>query len=412
MLTVIAASSFVVCFGTVGFGQVIGLVQSPLVSHPVTHPLTDRTPYSWRQGSGVWGENFADQILRLRGYDEVYEIKTRSNQGIDRVAVKRDPAGRINDVRFVEVKTNRQGSLRLSNTKRSGQQLSRDWTAARMKAMRRSNDPRVKDLAREIHRFAKNPGKSLESLGEAWHIQTHMGQFTRYAADGTTELSSGSVERLLGQLQRRAPSSETRVWAGRSLANWDQIRATEMPEWLEGSGRETRNATILKTGGRASAALEGTLVAQGRRAVMKRALARIAGPLAALIALALDVKEMVDTERAYRSGAISLRQRNIREISISGGVAGAWTGVWAGGIAGMWIGSFGGPVAWVTVPVGGFVGATIGGIGGYIGGAAVAGYAATAWYDSIDSRIRERFEAELLSMPFPSQSGGPAVPKD
>ena len=146
-------------------------------------------------------------------------------------------------------------------------------------------------------------------------------------------------------------------------------------------------------------AIERSLAAQGRKVFVKRVLARTAGPLAALIALALDVKEAVDTERAYRSGAISVRERNIRQVTIGGGVAGAWTGVWAGGIAGAWIGGFGGPFAEITIPVGCFVGATIGGIVGYIGGSAVAGYAATAWYDSIDGKIRERLEIELLAMP-------------
>ena len=164
LFTVVATSSLVVCFGTAGFGQVVGLVQSPLVRHPVMHPLADRTPYSWRQGGGVWGENFTDQILRLRGYNEVYEIKTGSNQGIDRVAGKRDPAGRINDVRFVEVKTNRADTLKLNETKHSGRQLSRDWTAARLRAMRRSNDAQVNDLAREIRQLSKTSGRSLELL--------------------------------------------------------------------------------------------------------------------------------------------------------------------------------------------------------------------------------------------------------
>jgi hypothetical protein len=403
---VVAASSVVFGFSTGAFGQMVGLVESQLVRHPVTHPVSVRTPYSWNQGTGAWGENFADQILRLRGYNEVYEIKTGSNQGIDRVAVKRDPGGRISDVRFVEVKANRADRLKLGETKRSGRQLSRKWTADRLNAMRRSTDPRVRDLAREIRQYSKSSGKSLESLGEAWHIQTHTGKLTRYAADGTTELSSVSVERLLKQVERRASSAEYRSWAAGSLAEWDQIRATSMSNWLGRSAAQTEREAVLATAGRTGAAIERTVVAQGRKVLVKRLLVRAAGPIAALIALALDVKQMVDIERQFRSGAISLRQRNIRQITIGGGVAGAWTGGWAGGITGAWIGGFGGPFAEITVPVGIFVGATIGGIGGYIGGTAVAGYAATSWYSSIDSKIRERLEVDLVSMPFPSRNGG------
>jgi hypothetical protein len=179
-----------------------------------------------------------------------------------------------------------------------------------------------------------------------------------------------------------------------------------MSKWLGTAGPKTSSAAILKTGGRASVAIERSIAAQGSRALTKRVLASAAGPILALIALAMDAKDVIDTEKAYRSGAISVRERNIRQVTIGGGVAGAWTGGWAGGITGAWIGSFGGPSAEITVPVGFFVGATIGGVGGYISGAAVAGYAATAWYDSIDSKIRERLEAEFVSMPFSSQFGG------
>lgn len=386
---------------TLGDVRTLGLVPSSLVDHPVNLPTGSRTASVWRQKVGAWAENVADQTLRLRGFQEVYEIKTAGNHGIDRVALRRGPDGVIRDVRLVEVKASRGRKPTLKQTQYGGRQMSRKWLAQNLRAMRNSGDASLKKLALEISRFRKASGVNVEALGEVMHFDTRNGRLTGYFADGRAVRYSQSINGLLQDIQTKGRSSATRRWATRSLAAWDQIRHTGMASWLGKSTADQSRTALLASRGRTGATVRQSILRQSRGAATRQVLGRAAGPLATVIALALDVKEMADTERAYKGGAISLRERNIRQITKLGGMSGAFAGAWAGAAMGTWIGAFGGPFAEITMPAGALIGMTIGGIGGYIGGSAVAGYAATSWYDAIDASVRHGFERDWIARPIP-----------
>ncbi len=389
------------CTTSVATAGSFGLVSSNLVDHPVTLPTNMRSASKWTGRTGAWGENFAEQSLRLRGFQEIHEFKSGSNGGIDRVAVKLGADGAIEDVLLLEVKTSRGGTLKLGQTKYGGRQMSRKWLAKNLLNMRRNSNSAMRTLALEISRFRKASGRSIESLGEVMHVNSRSGSVTGYMADGKTVKYSESVERLFKDIQKRASSKATRHWATRSLGAWDQIRSSRMSSWLGNTSAQQTNSSILATSGSLQNGLRRGLLNQSRRVAITKVLVRAAGPIAVFIALAIDAKEIADVELAYRSGKISLSQRNIAHASAVGGLTGFIAGGMAGGATGAWVGAFGGPFAEITVPAGAFIGATIGGVGGYVAGSAVAGYVATAWYDSIDSKLRDRFEREWMSLPAP-----------
>lgn len=373
--SLIAVAILLFALRPIALAAPVGLV-SPPVDHPVLDPVGVK-PSNWRPNLGAWGEGLADQTLRLRGY----EVHSIGNRGIDRIAVKRAADGSLKEVRIVEVKTNDSAKPQLGKTKYNGRQMSRKWLAENLKKMRRSNDPRIKKLASEISRFSKASGRSLTSLGEVWHINPQTGKVTLYTADAKTVKALFSMERLLTNIQRKARSQSVRDWATLHLAKLDQIKAARM---AESSGQLS--------------------VSSASRRAAKRVLARLAGPIALIAAVAIDVKQIADVEMAYRHGQISIRHRNMSHLRAAGGIAGAFAGFKIGAVAGVWAGAFGGPFAEITIPAGGIVGAAIGGVGGYFAGSAVAGYAATQWYGSIDSSVRERFEIEWVSRPVPGDS--------
>ena len=174
-----------------------------------------------------------------------------------------------------------------------------------------------------------------------------------------------------------------------------------MSSWLGNTSAQQTKSSILATSGSLQNGLRRGLLNQSRQVAITKVLVRAPGPIAVFVALAVDAKEIADVELAYRSGKISLSQRNIAHASAVGGLTGFIAGGMAGGATGAWVGAFGGPFAEITVPAGAIIGATIGGVGGYVAGSAVAGYVATAWYDSIDSKLRDRFEREWMSLPAP-----------
>lgn len=390
-------------FGTASVATAgsFGLVSSNLVDHPVTLPTNMRSASMWRGRTGAWGESFAEQTLRLRGFQEIHEFKSGSNGGIDRVAVKRGADGSLKDVKFLEVKTSRGSTPQLGLTRYGGRQMSRQWLAENMLNMRRNGDSSMKKLALDISRFRKGSGRSIESLGEVMHVNTRSGSVTRYMADGKTVKYSESIERLLKNLQKSASSKVARHWATRHLSVLDQMRTIQMLPWLGNTFAQQTKSSILATSGIPQNGLRRGLLNQTRRIAMTKILVRAAGPIAVFVAVSIDAKEIADVELAYRSGKISLSQRNIVHASTVGGLTGFIAGGMAGGATGAWVGAFGGPFAEITVPAGAFIGATIGSVGGYVAGSAVAGFVATAWYDSIDSKLRDRFEREWLSLRVP-----------
>jgi hypothetical protein len=380
--------------------QIATMQASPFFEHPVTHPVETRTAAKWRNGVGGWGENLADKTLRMRGFNEIREIKHGSNNGVDRIAVKRGPDGAIRDVRFVEVKTTRSSKPKLGKTQYGGKQMSPLWLSKNFRLMRKSPDPEVKKLALEISRYRKAKALPISSMGEVMHVNARTGVLTGYASDGRTVKYSQSIERLLKNIQSRAGSASSRNWASRSLAEWDRIRATNMSQYLGKTSIQQSKLAILahqQRGGPQSKSISRSAILRTENSRHASTLIkRSAGRAAVLLAFATDAKELFDVEYAYRKGTISIRQRNTQLASTVGGMGGAFVGATGGAISGTWVGAFGGPFAWATVPVGGFVGGAIGGVGGYFGGSIVASYGANQWYDSIDASVREKFELSLL----------------
>ena len=274
--------------------------------------------------------------------------------------------------------------------------MSRKWLASNISMMRNSGDPALKKLAREFSVFRKASGRTIESFGELIHVNTRTGMLTGYSADGRSIRYSESLGRLLKNLQLKARNPHVHIWATRTLSQWDSIRSTSMSTWLGKNVSQQSTKSILASSAQGFAVKRIAVLRQSRVALVTKVMLRSAGRIAFVVALAMDAKELFDTEYSYRTGAISARQRNMQLASKAGGIGGAAAGAWAGGVTGAWLGGFGGPVAWLTVPAGGIVGAAIGGVSGYIGGSAVAGYGATAWYNSIDVAVRNKVELAWL----------------
>jgi len=400
VLLILLFSAFVATSPATLLAQGRVFESGPLVDHPVSHPIASRSSGTWRTSVGAWGENFSDQVLRLRAFNEIHEVKYGANNGIDRIAVKRSPTGQIKDVRFVEVKTTRSSRPKLGNTQYGGRQMSRRWLAANLRIMRNSGDPSLRSLALDISRFRKAADVSIESMGEVMHVNSRTGRLTGYAADGRTMRYGQSIERHLKNIQTKAGSTIARNWATRGLAEFDQIRAKGMTDYLGKTAAQQSRRSIVSTSSKnigAARSARSAVLRQSRSKVATTILKRSAGRVAVFIAVAMDAKEIFDVEYAYRNGTISVRQRNIQLASTVGGMGGAFAGASGGMVAGAWVGTIGGPFAWVTVPVGGFLGGVIGGIGGYFGGSALANYGATAWYESIDGSVREEFEIRWLN---------------
>lgn len=360
------------------------VIPSP-VDHPVFSPATQRTPYSWRKHTGGWGETFVDETLRLRGYNEVLEIKGPGDQGIDRLALKYGPGGKLSDVKIVEVKTHRGTRARLSSTRR-GRQLSRTWLAEKFKMMRVSGDPRLRQLAREVSQFRRERGLTIERLGELHDVNTRTGRYVRREPLTGRELSSDSIDRFFSRMQNGRVSSASMRWLAATEADWDQIRSTSESLWtgrsgiaraqLLGSATDTSVATALRP-------------AAGRSL---RRFARVAGPFGAAAAVAMDAHEVYSQVAAYRRGEISRRAVLIVAARSSSGVAGAT----AGATVGAWVGAYGGPVAWVTVPAGAAVGAVVGHFAGSMAARAVA----ETWYSGIDEKVKQATDAWLVRTPY------------
>lgn len=379
---------------------------SPLFEHPVTHPAETRTAVKWRNSVGAWGENLAGKTLQMRGFNEIHEVRHGSNNGIDRIAIKRGPDGAIKDVRFVEVKTTRSSKPKLGTTQYGGKQMSRQWLSKNLRLMRNSPDRSLKQLALEISRYRKANAVQVDSMGEVMHVNTKTGKLTGYASDGRTVKYSQSIDKLLGGIQSKAGSANSRQWATKTLAEWDRIKATDMSDYLGKTSTQQSKLAILSNQSRGvnpQAVARKAILQTEKSRLVTTFIKRSAGRVAVFVSLAMDAKELFDVEYAYRKGTISVRQRNIQLASTMGGMGGAFVGAAGGAATGAWVGTLGGPLAWLTVPVGGVVGGAVGGIGGYFGGSTVASYGANQWYDSIDLSVRDKFELGILNADGVSQ---------
>jgi hypothetical protein len=368
-------------------GQVIGQVDMPVGTGLVDHPVLSntRTTGAWTRGTGAWGESMARENMRLRGYNEIHAPKLRGDQGIDLIAIRRNAQGAIEDVRIIEVKTHRGSNFAHMSETKHGKQMSRNWLAEKFKQMRASSDPAQGKLAKEIAEFRRSRGLSPEKLGEIHDINTRTGNYALRDPVSGQVRSQQRVDRLLRQLQDRG-SPQTRRWATRQLAKWDQIQSTNMTGLVK-AGPVKRTPIRPKP-------------RVGRRIV------RVAGPVGAAVALAVDGHELYGIWSAYASGDTSLEQLNRTLSRVGGGMAGAGAGAMTGAYVGGKVGALGGPFAWITVPAGALIGGGVGGTVGYFAGSEIGSVAADAWYRQLDDSVKDQLDLWIISMPLE------AVPQD
>jgi len=361
------------------------------VDHPLVATQPVRTQALWRKGVEGFGESFVSRSLERRGYD-IRNPKIAGNRGIDLVAIKRNSGGAIIDVRLVEVKTHYGiGTPRLGETKH-GLQTSRTWFADRLKKLRSSGEE-GKKLALEIARFQKSKAVPIEQLGEVHDINLREMKYTiRNSVTLAERAGPLSIPRELNEIATRFP--ECRPWALEHVAQFDQIRQARMGTWLTGgpSSRAFEEVTATRLLSiEEKQALRGT----------GKALARAAGRVALVLAIAIDAHEIYGHIRDYNSGSISRAELVVALARSGGGIVGSWAGATGGAAAGAWVGAFGGPFAWATVPVCGIIGAVTGGVVGYVGGSYIGDAAAQAWYRSLDHTIKERIDQWLKLAPTP-----------
>ena len=353
------------------YAVITALIASP-VDHPiVSRPGISRTSYIWRNSVGAWGESFAEEHLKLRGYKDVREIKLHGGQGIDRVAFRRDSLGRVTGMKIVEVKTTTQAGAdaKLGKTK-IGRQLSERWTANHVTAMRRSSDPGTRSLAKEILVFRKSSGVSLRNMSEVYHINVAEDRFRRLDYKARFVLSEERLGRTLTNISKRAESVLVRRWAVRNLTKYADIRADAL--------RATTGYLPVQ-----AASLSAS------RLAMAKVLGRAAGPAAAISIGGWEVGKNI---YLYSRGDVTRRQFY---TSTSQGLAGGGAAL-AGGYIGGQLGTLGGPFAWLTIPAGAILGAGV----GYWAGSSAAGYASNAWFDSLDETLKEKVMVEILKSGF------------
>ena len=356
------------------------------VCRPVEHPLIEtipvRTAAHWRKGVEGFGEELIRNTMQLRGY-EMQNIKLPGNHGIDLFAVKRNLAGKIYDARIIEAKTHYgKGMPHLGQTI-SGKQMSPKWLADKLRALGRAGQDGRK-LAYDILRFRKERAIPVQQLGQVHDINLRSGKYTIRDPITLNELSGPmSIERLLNNVASHSEKSATRSWSLRHLAKFDKIQQSRMQSWLAGTPRSRALGQVSQT--KLLVIAEG----QAQRGAI-RVLARTAGRVAFVVAIAMDAAEIYGHVRDYKHGSISQREFAIALARSGGGIAGAWGGAVAGFWAGGALGAWGGPLAWLTVPLGTFIGSAIGGICGYYGGSYVGDTTAKAFYGSLDTKVQNQ----------------------
>lgn len=369
------------------------------IPHPVALPLEGRSPSVWRHTLGDHGEYLVKQSLRSQGY-ELLDPKSGGNRGIDWIAVRRNGAGELIDAKFIEVKTHYGSGPRLGRT-RSGQQMSRQWLAEHFRDMRRSPDPNVRHLTREIAQLRKARGVPIESFGELHDVNYALQRYSVQRTLTGTTLSTEPLDKVFARIRQQSPDRAVRRFARNHRRKLSQISATSMSGWLS-----QRNVTLRfpsRSARALAAAAKSAAASQATRRII-----RLAGPVGAALAIAIDVSDAYRQFAGYRAGHVNFREFTVGLSSTVGGVAGAWAGAWGGVAFGTWVGSFGGPLAWITVPGGAIIGGVVGGIGGYVGGSAGGAVLAERWFQKIDDRVKSRVDLWILSSGVPAELLSPS----
>ena len=178
------------------------------------------------------------------------------------------------------------------------------------------------------------------------------------------------LEKVVSKHVRRCWSRASKHPGRRaSVSGSAKVRATASPVPKRPRVKGTASATAGRVRPRVSSAADDALGVLGRAGRMAkqlgRALERVAGPVGVAVEIGTGGLEVYNTEKVYREGRITHKQRLQRHAQTAGraagGAAGAWAGAKAGGVTGAAIGSFFGPIG---TAIGGGVGAIVGGIGG------------------------------------------------
>ena len=210
------------CFACAAAPLAPAHAQALLVPHPGLDPIPDEL---WTKQLGEFGESFVEEGLRARGY--TVSNGNVGNTGIDRIAVKRGPDGRLIDVRIIEVKTRQTGTdFPLDTTKTHGKQLSDEWITHNLERIAADHpDAATRRLAKEILRerklrpwIVRRELHGISVQGNKYLIQNvdDLGRVT-----GT--IAEGRVTDQLSKLASRGTTAETRAAAVRHLAKYDQL---------------------------------------------------------------------------------------------------------------------------------------------------------------------------------------------
>ena len=118
-------------------------------------------------------------------------------------------------------------------------------------------------------------------------------------------------------------------------------------------------------------------------------------------AAAMEAADFVSIWRDYRRGDISYNDFGRSVVKKTGRVAGMSYGWGLGSVAGAWAGACGGPLIWITEPVGYYGGGLLGSVAGYFVGNRAAAAASDYLFGENDADATAGFELEFLAMPFP-----------
>ena len=373
--------------GNVLLGFLEAVPVTNFADHPVIDSVAPVTQHQWRRSVGDFGETMAAENFRLRGFQDVVEVKAGGGQGIDLVAIRRGPGGEIAEVRIVEVKTHYSArSARMSQT-RHGRQMSRDWLARKFREMHRSPDSSTRELAREISRFRREQGIPVERLGEIHEVNLRNRTYTVRGTDGSIR-SDRSLGPYLREIEQRTSSPGTRNWARTHRERLPAITEARMPQRTSMEGRAT--AAVENPGRTGNAAIS---TEKARPKILLRA----AGPLGAFAAAAADAHELYGHWSDYEQGRMTRDEFRRRIARSGGGIAGAGAAATGGAYTGAKMGAPFGPKG---VVIGAVIGGGVAGVAGYFGGSAAAGALADTWIGRMDKDVKEGLDQWLVQLDF------------
>lgn len=272
--------------------------------------------------------------------------------------------------------------------------MSRSWLAKALRDLRASGENGRK-LALEVSRFRRENKIPLSQLGQVHSIDLKTGNYDVLNPSTKTKIApTRSIKNELGKLASQPSQRGTQSWARRHQRGFEAMRKASMTSWLSQSSTTRALNQVNAT------QLSGIDKLQAKK-IADRAVLRVATRVVAIVSIGLAGYEVYEAYGNYRNGKLTNRDLHFKIAESGGGAAGGMVGAGGGAWIGMQLGAFGGPLAWITVPVGGAVGGFIGGIVGYFGGSQAGTAVAGSWYDSLDKDVQNWVNAWLKETPRP-----------